>query len=52
VSGAPGEATAFAPASSGNVAIGFDILGARRALGDRARCGALPNRRCREAIAA
>jgi homoserine kinase len=37
VSGALDEATAFAPASSGNVAIGFDILGfSIGALGDRA----------------
>jgi homoserine kinase len=37
VSRAPEEATAFAPASSGNVAIGFDILGfSIGALGDRA----------------
>jgi len=37
VSGVPEQATAFAPASSGNVAIGFDILGfSIGALGDRA----------------
>jgi homoserine kinase len=37
VSRTPEEATAFAPASSGNVAIGFDILGfSISALGDRA----------------
>ena len=36
MSAAPGHATAFAPASVGNVAIGFDILGfSVEALGDR-----------------
>jgi homoserine kinase len=43
--GPPGSATAFAPASVGNVAIGFDILGfAVDCLGDRVTVARAPGR--------
>src|SRR5215813_9774479 len=44
----PEEATAFAPASVGNVAVGFDVLGhSMDAVGDRVRARRIPEREVR-----
>ena len=46
--GPPDEAVAFAPASVGNVAVGFDVLGhSVQAVGDRVRARRIPERAVR-----